>query len=70
MTVYAILDVQEIEQIYNRIHDPNILGFLRRCPESEYFRPAPAGCPPMLATEREIKHQLLMARHALRYRKK
>lgn len=69
MTVYTILDVQELDQIYRKIEPPNLLGFLRRCPESEYFRPAPVGCPPMLATEREIKHQLMMARHALARRK-
>lgn len=59
-------NVKEMDQIYGQIEDPNLLGFLRRCPESDYYRPAPCGCPPDLATEREIKHQLSMARFNLK----
>lgn len=68
MGTWILEAVKEMDQIYSQIEDPNLLGFLRRCPESSYYRAAPYGCPPDYPRDNEVRHALMMGRFNLKIR--
>jgi hypothetical protein len=66
MGIFILESVKEMDRIYGQTEDPNLLGFLRRCPESEYYRRHGAGMAPDYPTEREVRHAIMMARFNLK----